>query len=214
MIDVIKNLSLNAFTLGYLPMIAKRDVIILQSGVCPDIDMQSELDGDTNTLARLALLSKDKESVVVAQSGVTADGGYYNSAVLLDCGKLAGVSDEISPLRLYDKGSCLRCYNTSRGRIGIIIGGDILYCELWARLAVCAPSMIIALCPDAPVGLFSSLATLCNCNVCALTRQCAAMYSGNGILVKSGYEDCTRLPVPESARCAKVLLRKIRTSIE
>ncbi|MDE5618694.1 MAG: hypothetical protein K2I79_04330 [Clostridia bacterium] len=215
MIVFVNDISLDSFVLGYLSAVGKGDTVIFSSGVLPDIDMNCEMEGQTDTLARLCVMSRDKESVIIASAATQVEKGYYNSVFVIDNGHIVGVSDEINPNMVYDKGKCLRCYNTSAGRIGVIIGEDLLYPELWARLAVCAPSTIICLgVTSATAALCPSLATLCSCTVCCSAAGRHTVFADNGTLVRSSFEEVCKLPLPRSSPKPKVLTRTVSTKIE
>ncbi len=215
MVVFVNDVSLDGFVLGYLSTIGKGDMIIFSAGVLPDVDMSSEMEGETDTLARLCVMARDKGAVIVAAAAVQVEGGYFNSVFVIDCGHIVGVSDEINPAMVYDKGKCLRCYNTSLGRIGILIGDDLSYPELWARMAVCAPSTIVCMGAGASaVGLCSSLAALCSCTVCSTADSRHAVFSDSGAMVRSSFEEVCRLPLPRSAPRPKILTRTVSTKIE
>ena len=214
MLCVVKNTSLNAFMLGYLPAVGRGDTLIFDAGCVKSVDMNAELRGESEFFARLIALSRDKECSVLLRSVFYAAGGVFNSVAVFDKGEVCGVSDEINPRSACDPGSVLRCYNTSMGRLGVLIGEDLLYPELWARLAICAPSVVFCFNRTYRAGLSSSLAALCDCTVCAVSPERAGCYADSGALLKSGYEDISFLPLPQGRRQARVLTKKVRTSIE
>ena len=126
-------------------------------------------------------------------------------------GEIVGVSDEISP-KAHDAGSALRCYELKEGRVGILLGDDLLFPELWARLAFCAPSLILCL-GSYRAELYPALSRLCDCAVCAVSKERTGIYA-QGALIKSSFEDILSLPLPKSRRRPAVLTKKVKTSIE
>ena len=213
MLCVVKNTSLNGFLLSNLPALGEKDVLVLSFGAVKCVDMNAELKGESDIFSRLTTLSRDKNVTILLHSDFYAAGGVFNSAAVVDNG-ICGVSDEINPRSCHDPGNALRCYNTSRGRLGVLLGEDINYPELWARLAVCAPSAIFCFTKTYRAGLYSSLASLCNCGVCAVSPERSGCYSDCGVLLKSSYEDISFLPFPQGGRQPKILTKKVRTSIE
>ena len=213
MLCVVKNISLNGFLLSHLPAIGEKDVLALSCGAVKRVDMNAELRGEEDLFARLTTLSRDKGITILLHSDFYAAGGTFNSAAVID-GEICGVSDEINPRSYHDAGGALRCFNTSRGRVGILLGEDILYPELWARLAICAPSAIFCFSKTYRAGLYSSLAALCNCGVCAVSPERCGCYSDCGALLKSAYENISFLPFPSGGRQPRILTKKVRTSIE
>ncbi|MDE5616611.1 MAG: hypothetical protein K2I78_02350, partial [Clostridia bacterium] len=55
----------------------------------------------------------------------------FNSAMLIERGKVLGVSDEIFPLKGYERGGVVRSYLTDRGKVCIFVDSDICYPQLW-----------------------------------------------------------------------------------
>lgn len=212
MLRVVKNISLNSFMLGYLPAVREKDLIIF-SGAVKKVDMNRELKGEDDKLLRISSMTGDKECCAVLHADFIAGNGCFNSALAADKGVIAGVSDEINSATR-DKGGALRCFELSCGRVGIILGEDLFYPELWARMALCAPSLVICFSPSYRAGLYSALAQLCDCGVCAVSPERCGVYSDGGALIKSSFEDFAFLPLPQSRRRARVLTRKVRTSIE
>lgn len=213
MLCVVKNISLDGFLLSHLPSVSAKDVLVLSCGAVKCVDMNEELRGNSDIFSRLTALSRDKGITVLLHSDFCAAGGLFNSAAVVD-GEICGVSDEINPLTFHSPGGALRCYNTSRGRIGILLGEDIAYPELWARLAICAPAAVFCFAESYRAGLFSSLAALCDCGVCAITPERCGCYSSGGALLKSSFENISRLPLPLGGRQPKILTKTVRTAIE
>jgi predicted amidohydrolase len=71
----------------------------------------------------------------------------HKSAIVIDCGKLSGVSDmaHVIDESVYSPGGNFRVYDTSRGKIGIIIGEDLYFSEVPRMLTLCDSDLIINL---------------------------------------------------------------------
>ena len=211
MLRVIKNLSLNAFMIGFLPLAGEKDLLVFPRGALGCVDMNAELKGESDKLLRLSSMTADKKCACVLNADFKAGTGLFNSAAVIEEGEIVGVSDEISP-KAHDAGSAFRCYELKEGRVGILLGDDLLFPELWARLAFCAPSLILCL-GSYRAELYPALSRLCDCAVCAVSKERTGIYA-QGALIKSSFEDILSLPLPKSRRRPAVLTKKVKTSIE
>ena len=95
------------------------DVLVFGVSALGEVDYRSELDGTSQKLESLALLSRRLNCVAVAGCVTLSCGFRRRSAVVAERGKLLGVSDQ-----LYTQGEQLHCgahlkvYPTAAGKLG------------------------------------------------------------------------------------------------
>lgn len=127
----------------YSGIVSPNDILVLAKSVVKEVDLPKELKGKSDIILRLAKFSLQKQITVLSHVDASIGDKTYDSVIVIDKGKILGVSDCINP---DDKaivgGSALRCYMTSMGRICVFVGEDILYPELWhfargSRYTVC-----------------------------------------------------------------------------
>ncbi len=111
------------------------------------ISYKRELNCSENKLSNFAKLSKESGKVLISGTITDNYGVLRRSAVIADKGKLLGISD----MRLsvndngYQGGGAQRVYQTQVGRIGLLVGDDILDIDGIKAMSLCDADFIIAL---------------------------------------------------------------------
>ena len=104
------------------------DVLVFGFSALGEVDYRSELDGTSQKLESLALLSRRLNCVAVAERG-----------------KLLGVSDQ-----LYTQGEQLHCgahlkvYPTAAGKLGICVGEDLFFPQVAQALSLFDADAVIS----------------------------------------------------------------------
>lgn len=121
-------------------------LIVMSHGLFDRIDLVGELEGQTNTLKDLTLVSYEIESVIVAGIEATILDDTFLSAIVIDKGNILGISDMTHTLSGdYTAGNSLRIYDTSMGSIGLVIGDDIFFPEITRSIALAGADYIVYL---------------------------------------------------------------------
>ena len=115
----------------YGALISPNDTVILSREITGVIDMPAEFNGNSHIFKDMMIFSKDKEIILIVCMRAKIGDRLFNSAMLIDSGRVFGVSDEISPLKGYERGNVIRSYLTSRGRVCLFVDSDICYPALW-----------------------------------------------------------------------------------
>ena len=111
-----------------------------------EVNYEKELKGETTFFEELALLSKEKNGVVVSGCITNTRGHKRRSALIAERGRVCGVSDMLYPMDgECSSGAALRVYDTKAGKMGILIGNDLYFPDLIKNLVVCGSDFI--LCP-------------------------------------------------------------------
>lgn len=146
-ITVLNRGSYTDFVLTELKKTRNPDILVFSSKIIDKLNFFDELGGKSNTFYDLCLLSETMKCVVICGCDTEVCGILHKSAVIIDNGRLAGVSDmaHIIDESGYSPGGGFRIYETTRGRIGIIVGDDIFYPEVPKALSLCESDIIISL---------------------------------------------------------------------
>lgn len=132
------------FVLSELGKLRSPDVLVISHGILGAIDLISE-SREAGELYDLSLLSESLKCVVIAACDTHVMGVKRKSAVIFDSGKILGVSDMAHVIEEseYSPGGGFRVYDTSRGKIGLIIGEDLFFPEVARILTLCDSEIII-----------------------------------------------------------------------
>lgn len=123
------------------------------------IDFRKELKGDSEKLLAIGRLSRDKKSVVIG-GYITENYGLTRlSAVIADKGKILGISDMSVSVHntAYSLGSGFKVYTVTGGKIGVLIGDDILLPESVRSLTDCDVDVIFIINGSCKHSLFLSV---------------------------------------------------------
>lgn len=126
---------------------ADADAVVFGFNGLNIVHYKSELEGEESGLEDLARLSYDLDCVVMSGCDTDTYGNYRHSVAVADRGRLLGVSDALyEPIGSEFKcGYGLRVYDTSAGRLGILVGEDIFNPMLFQSLAESEADVIFAI---------------------------------------------------------------------
>lgn len=170
---IVHSISIEEFFLSALQTLQKPDLLIFSFGVTGDVDFETELKSDNGIFSELVLLSDNLQCVVIAAMDTSVYGHKYKSVAVIDKGKLIDISDMVHKIDpRYRGGRGFRVYDTSVGKLGIIVHTDILFPETARILALCDSEILVSLIDkDCPYDsmLMARAASLANglINICA-----------------------------------------------
>ena len=123
------------------------DVIVFGFNGLENVYYERELDGETGKLEDLAIMSRELSAVVVSGCYTYSCNRKRKSAAIADKGRILGVSDMLCNLDdgEFTSGAHLRVYETSAGRIGLVIGEDLFFPEVVKTLSDCDADIAICL---------------------------------------------------------------------
>ena len=130
-----------------LSAIGKSDVIVFGFNGLGLVSYKKELVGETEYFQDVAKLSKQLSSVVICGCDTDTYGVFRHSAVIADKGKILGVTDMAHAIddSEFVAGGNFRVYDTSAGKIGIILAEDLFFPESGRVLALCDADVIVCL---------------------------------------------------------------------
>ncbi len=137
--------TVNAVWQEKLNKIDKSDVVVFGFNGLGLVSYKKELNGETEYFQDVAKLSKQLSSVVISGCDTDTYGVFRHSAVIADKGKILGVTDMIHSIddSEFVAGGNFRVYDTSAGKIGLIILEDLFFPEVPRILALCDADFIV-----------------------------------------------------------------------
>ncbi|MBQ8427474.1 MAG: carbon-nitrogen hydrolase family protein [Clostridia bacterium] len=137
--------SINGAWQDKLDEISGSDVLVFGFNGLGLVSYKKELGGETEYFHDLAKLSKQLSSVIICGCDTDTYGVFRHSAVIADKGKILGVSDMAHCVddSEFVAGGNFRVYDTSAGKIGIIIAEDLFFPEVPRVLTLCDADIII-----------------------------------------------------------------------
>lgn len=151
MVFCFENFDIDSLIDEYNDILSTNDIVVLKKSVCGRVNLPYELNGKTQLIKRLLLFSRQKEIILFVAMDAQIGGNIYDSIMVIDKGKVLGVSDCICEQKGYKSGTSLRSYATSMGKVCVFAGQDIMYAELWSHVVGCR--YIINICDSAYDGL-------------------------------------------------------------
>ena len=137
--------SVNTVWQEKLGSVAKSDLLVFGFNGLGLVSYKKELGGETEYFQDIARLSRQLSSVIICGCDTDTYGVFRHSAVIADKGKIVGVSDMVHAIdeTEYAAGGSYRVYDTSAGKIGIIVSEDLYFFESTKVLASCDADVIV-----------------------------------------------------------------------
>ena len=129
-----------------LPRLGEVDVLIFAGNILKKVDLVAEMEGTTETLKQLCLLSKNLDCVLFAGCDTEVCGSLHKSCAAIDAGELLGIVDMVNVVdeTAYSAGGGYRVFDTSKGKFGVIVGEDLYFPEVAKMLALCESDLIVS----------------------------------------------------------------------
>ncbi|MBQ7236261.1 MAG: hypothetical protein IKB30_05540 [Clostridia bacterium] len=139
--------SLNTVWQDKLTSIGRHDLLVFGFNGMGLVSYKKELGGETEYFQDIAKLSKQLSSVVICGCDTDTYGVFRHSAVVADRGKILGVTDMAHAIddSEFVAGGNFRVYDTSAGKIGIIVAEDLFFPESARVLTLCDADFIVCL---------------------------------------------------------------------
>ncbi len=137
--------TLNSVWQEKLSQLGRQDLIVFGFNGMGLVSYKKELGGETEYFHDLAKLSRQLSCVIVCGCDTDNYGVFRHSAVIADKGKILGVSDMAHSIddSEYAAGSGLRVYDTSAGKIGLIVAEDLFFPQTSQVLSLCDADFIV-----------------------------------------------------------------------
>lgn len=185
--------TLNSVWQDKLDAFEKGSVVVFGFNGLGLVSYKKELAGETEYFHDVAKLSRQTSGVVISGCDTDTYGVFRHSAVIADKGKLLGVTDMVHSIdeSEFVAGGVFRVYDTSAGKIGLLIAEDLFFPEAARVLALCDADIIICILKKLEgsieqvtlrAGAFANGVAMA---LCAKNYACVADIRGN-ILMASG----------------------------
>ncbi len=137
--------SLDLIWRDKLDKVSDSDLIVFGFNGLGLVSYKKELSGETEYFQDLAKFSKQTSSVVICGCDTDTYGVFRHSVVIADRGKIKGVSDMTHAIddSEFVSGGNFRVYETSIGKIGIIVSEDLFFHRSAEVLALCDADVIV-----------------------------------------------------------------------
>ena len=139
--------SINAVWQEKLIDISKNDVVVFGFNGLGLVSYKKELNGETEYFQDLAKLSKQLSCVVISGCDTDTYGVFRHSVVVAEKGKILGVTDMVHSVddSEFVASGNYKVYETSAGKIGVIVGEDLFFPESSAVLTLCDADVIVCI---------------------------------------------------------------------
>ena len=136
------------------------DVLICGFQTLGEVSYERELKGETGLFADIAVLSRERRGVVVSGCFTDARGMRRKSAVVAEKGRILGVSDMVNRIDggAYRAGAGVKIYETSAGKLGVIVAEDLYFFRVAETLSVCGADVAVCIFEGFTEGLEPLLA--------------------------------------------------------
>ena len=142
-ISFLKGLSFDEFIKDKAQLKTDTDVLVISYGVLDTVRSELEIKGDTEIIMNLANLSRELNCVIFAGIDFDLYGEMRKSVVVCDSGKLCGISDTIYCADTFTCSDVINIYETTRGKIGIIVDSDVYHAEIAHALKLYGAQMLV-----------------------------------------------------------------------
>ncbi len=139
--------TLNKVWQDKLNLLCEKDVVVFGFNGIGLVSYKKELSGETEYFQDLAKMSKQTSSVVICGCDTDTYGVFRHSAVVADKGRILGVTDMAHSIDEgeFVAGGSFRVYDTSAGKIGVIIAEDLFFPETARVLTLCDADFIVCI---------------------------------------------------------------------
>lgn len=146
-ITFVTDKTLNQVLENDITSISDSQVVVFGFNGLGLVSYKKELQCQTEYFHDIALASKQLSSVVLCGCDTDNYGVFRHSVVVADKGKLLGVTDMVHSIDQSEfvAGGNFRVYDTSAGKIGVLVGEDLFFPESARVLALCDADIIICI---------------------------------------------------------------------
>lgn len=138
---------------------AGADVLLFPFSALGQVSYERELKGETSLFEDVALLSKERQNVVVSGCYSDARGVRRKSVVVAERGRILGVSDMVNRIdeSEYRAGAGIKIYETRAGKLGVVVAEDFYFPQVFETLSVCGAEVALCVFEELNEGLEQTL---------------------------------------------------------
>ncbi len=186
---------------GKLSQMQGADLVIFGFNGLGLVSYKKELSGETEYFQDLAKLSKQLSSVIVCGTDTDTYGVYRHSAVVADNGRILGVTDMMHAVEgsEYVASGAIKVYETSKGKIGVLINQDLFSPKIIEILSMCDADIIVCIFnkieDQIPQIVLRSSAFIFGLPMCLVAKSYAIVSDEGGKVIISGASDIVKADV-------------------
>ena len=123
----------------------RADVMCFSFQALGEVSYERELRGETALFEDVALLSKEKQNVVLCGCYTDARGVRRKSVVIAERGRILGVSDMANRLDSgeFRCGAGVKIFETGVGKIGVIVAEDLYFPRVAETISTCGAELAV-----------------------------------------------------------------------
>lgn len=139
--------ALNEVWQNKLGDLANSDLIVFGFNGLGLVSYKKELAGETEYFQDVAKLSRQISGTIICGCDTDTYGVFRHSAVVADNGKVLGVADTVFSVdeSEFVSGGSFKVYQTSSGRVGVIVCDDVFFPESYKVLSMCDAEFIVCI---------------------------------------------------------------------
>lgn len=191
------------------------DIVVFGFNGIKRISYKQELSGVEDLLVKFSKLSKSTNKIIISATNTDNYGIIRKSLIVAEKGKILGISDMNIKLQGEDcsVGAGYRVYQTSVGRIGVLIGDDILDFDGVKAMTICDADIIILVTTESEKEEYNFIlraySYLFGVPILALTATSVLASDINGEIVCGSRDNITKLILP-TKKCFRLITTKRR----
>ncbi len=191
------------------------DIVVFGFNGIKRISYKQELSGVEDLLVKFSKLSKSTNKIIISATNTDNYGIIRKSLIIAEKGKILGISDMNIKLQGEDcsVGAGYRVYQTSVGRIGVLIGDDILDFDGVKAMTICDADIIILVTTESEKEEYNFIlraySYLFGVPILALTATSVLASDINGEIVCGSRDNITKLILP-TKKCFRLITTKRR----
>ena len=198
--------------------IKEENILVFGFNGTPKISYKMELSGENRELSKIVELSKKGNKTVIS-GAITDNFGIIRKSVLVaDNGKLLGISDMNMCLDKegYSSGTGHRIYHTKNGKIGVLVGDDIIDLDGIKAMSICGADLIVIILSKQETNIDSVLVRaysyLFGVPVVVFTSSSVIAGDIRGEICSGSYDEECKIVVPlkKSYRLCQIKKRGIK----
>lgn len=190
MIYSLHNLSFDSFLYDYTSIILPRDIVILSEGIIPAVSKLTDASTDSR-LFQLEQITLDKKCIIMVQTDITTNALPYNSVMSIDGGKIASISSEVFCGARNTPSKTINFFESSRGLLGVMLGGDLFYTDLWRIYKIARPTMCYYFCRENSnsrhISMLKAFAISGGRSVVAIFKNMSCIFTPEGKLLEAEF---------------------------
>ena len=193
--------SLNTLWQDGLSQLEEQNLVVFGFNGMGLVSYKKELIGQTEYFQDLAKLSKQLNTTIICGTDTDTYGVFRHSAVVADRGRILGVSDSVHTIdeSEFVSGGNYSVYQTSAGKIGVIVAEDIFFAESSKHLSMCGADFIVCIIKKLenfmPITLIKANSFMNGVATALVAQEYASVANSQGKIISAAKSDLLKVKV-------------------